>query len=225
MKTPRVAQPWIVGGRRRLIAAACALTVLAIVAGSERAVGMSVPEQTGLSGAALVKALRHGGYVIYFRHTETDHSRTDSDRESLENCETQRTLSNTGRAQARAIGRAFKRLGIPVARVETSPYCRCIETGTLAFGDVSVSDDLRSTISGSREETIASADALRKRLAEPPPPGTNTVLVSHTSNLKEAAGIWPDPEGVAIVFRPEDGAEFSFVAAVPPEQWTTLARE
>ncbi|MFZ5877234.1 MAG: histidine phosphatase family protein [Nitrospirota bacterium] len=211
--------------RARYVIVAWLAVSLAVVAAPVEAAEPSGLEQTGLHGAELVRALRNGGHVIYLRHAATDHSRGDSDRENLENCAEQRNLSDKGRDQAHAIGRAFKALGIPVARVESSPYCRCIETGRLAFGDVSVSDDLRSAISQSRSETARSAEALRKRLGEPPPPGTNTVLVSHTANLQEAAGIWPDPEGVAIVVRPDDAAGFSFVAKVLPEQWAELPRE
>jgi phosphohistidine phosphatase SixA len=209
--------------RRGLTLVTAFLTLaLAVVAGPVTAADMSDRDHTGLSGAELIHVLRNGGYVIYFRHTQTEHSHTDSDRENLENCDTQRNLSTKGKDQARAIGTAFKALGIPVARVESSPYCRCIETGRLAFGQVTVADVLGSAISQSREQTAESADALRKRLAEKPPPGTNTVLVSHSANLKEAAGMWPDPEGVAIVFQPHESAGFSFVAKVLPEQWAEL---
>src|SRR3970040_1898699 len=45
------------------------------------------------SGAALVEALRQGGYVIYFRHARTDFSQKDV---SLAGCERQRNLSDYG---------------------------------------------------------------------------------------------------------------------------------
>lgn len=213
--------------RQRLhVIGACAMALAAALTVSPvLAADTSDLDQAGLSGAELVRALRNGGYVIYFRHAATDHSRADNDRANLENCDQQRTLSRKGLDQARAIGRAFTTLGIPVARVESSPYCRCLETGKLAFGEVLVSDMLSSAISQSRAETDRSAAALRARLGEHPPLGTNTVLVSHTANLKEATGIWPDPEGVAIVFRPHETTGFSFVAKVLPEQWADLGGE
>src|SRR5690606_25508400 len=77
---------------------------------------------------ALVHALQQGGYVLYLRHAITDRSRIDTDRINLPNCATQRNLSAEGREQARAIGRAVQALGIAVAEVLTSPYCRCIDT-------------------------------------------------------------------------------------------------
>jgi hypothetical protein len=57
-----------------------------------------------LEGQALVEALRRGGYVIFFRHARTDFSQPDSDRQNLEDCGTQRNLSEAGRADAHAIG-------------------------------------------------------------------------------------------------------------------------
>jgi hypothetical protein len=50
------------------------------------------------------------------------------------------------------------------------------------------------------------------------------VIISHTANLKEAAGIWPKPEGVAIVFRPRRDGSFEPIARVLPEDWPTLAQ-
>jgi hypothetical protein len=56
-----------------------------------------------------------------------------------------------------------------------------------------------------------------------PQAGTNTVLAGHTGNLQEATGIWPSPEGVAIVFKP-DGKGASYLATVGPGRWAELGR-
>ncbi len=63
-----------------------------------------------LSRAELLAALRAGGYVIYFRHADTDHSRQDQRTGNLEDCATQRPLSDKGRANSRAIGEAIRAL-------------------------------------------------------------------------------------------------------------------
>ncbi len=70
---------------------------------------------------ALVDALQKGGYILYFRHAATDRSQIDLDRVNLKNCATQRNLSEKGREQSKAIGKAFKALGIKVAEIITSP--------------------------------------------------------------------------------------------------------
>ena len=47
---------------------------------------------------SLVDRLRQGGFVIYFRHATTDFSQIDSDLVNLDNCTTQRNLTDAGRA-------------------------------------------------------------------------------------------------------------------------------
>src|SRR5262245_29823028 len=87
-----------------------------------------------LSGRAIADALRSGGYVVYFRHAATNRAPEDTDDPRLKRCEGQRNLSEEGRRMAREFGTAFKTLGVPVGRVITSPYCRTVDTGKLAFG-------------------------------------------------------------------------------------------
>ena len=55
-------------------------------------------------------------------------------------------------------------------------------------------------------------------------PFSRNVIVSHTANLREAAGIWPRTEGVAYVFRPLPGGEFKAIAMVMPDDWGNVAR-
>ena len=96
-----------------------------------------------LAGAALLAALRDGGYVLYLRHTSTDFGENDSRMTDYANCATQRNLTDGGRAEARAIGAALKALAIPVGRVLASPYCRTLETGRLVFGTATPSPAVR----------------------------------------------------------------------------------
>ncbi len=155
-----------------------------------------------LSDAELVAALREGGYVIYFRHAATDFSQPDADRQNLSDCATQRNLSDAGRADARAIGEGIRALGIPIGEVLSSEYCRTRETAEIAFGRATPTRDLTSRASttnpGDRDERI---EALRRLLATPPAPGTNTVLVGHMFNLADATGV-AIAEGEAAIFLP-----------------------
>jgi phosphohistidine phosphatase SixA len=153
-----------------------------------------------LGGMALVTALRSGGYVIYFRHARTDFSMPDTDRANLADCSTQRNLSDEGRADARAIGAAIRALRIPIGAVLSSEYCRTRETAELAFGRVETTRDLTSRASTtSPEEEAERIEALRRLLATPPAPGTNTVLVGHQFNLQDATGV-TIAEGEAAIF-------------------------
>jgi broad specificity phosphatase PhoE len=195
-----------------------ALVLTIPLAAQDRAADLKVDKK------ALVRALQKGGHVIYFRHAATEHSQTDSDRANLSNCATQRNLSELGREQARAIGKAFKGLGVKVSTVITSPYCRCIEMGKLAFGDATVSDDLTFAISQNEEEAKRLAAALRRLLGAKPPEGTTTVLISHTANLKEATGIWPKLEAEAHIFEPHGDGTFSHIRQVLLEEWAELVK-
>ena len=79
-------------------------------------------------------ALRGGGLVMLIRHAATEPGLGDPPGFRVEDCATQRNLSEAGRAEARLIGAAFRHRGIPVHRVLSSRWCRCLETGRLAFG-------------------------------------------------------------------------------------------
>ena len=79
-----------------------------------------------LRGADLLAALRAGGYILYFRHADTDHSQSDQRTMNIEDCTTQRNLTDRGRAHARAIGEAIRALRIPIGIVVASPLCRTV---------------------------------------------------------------------------------------------------
>ena len=102
---------------------------------------------TELTNEALIKALRAGGYTLYFRHEATNWSQDDyiDKREDWLSCDPAkvRQLSEQGRQQASATGKAIRSLGIPVSRVLASPYCRTVETAKLMnLGAVQPSNDV-----------------------------------------------------------------------------------
>jgi phosphohistidine phosphatase SixA len=78
-------------------------------------------------------ALKQGGKVILLRHAHVD-IREGIGRLSPGNCAEEVNLSSRGVEQAKRIGEAFRTHGIAVGEVLTSPYCRCIDTGKIAFG-------------------------------------------------------------------------------------------
>lgn len=174
--------------------------------------------------SSVLGELRKGGFVIYFRHGPTDLTGSGDDAADMMKCETQRNLSAEGRAQATRTGNAIRALRIPVDTVTTSPFCRTKDTAKLAFGHFIVSNDLASAIGADASETTQFSVSLRRMLSTPPAKATNAVIVSHNSNLREATGIWPKPEGVAYVFRPLPGGQFEAIAMVLPEDWGKIAK-
>lgn len=187
------------------------------------AIAQDKPGTQQVEPGALVEALKSGGNVIYFRHAATDQAQQDSYPLDLKSCATQRNLSDKGKEQARTIGKTFGLLGVKVSKVYASPYCRAVDTAKLAFGEVTVVPDLEFAIAKSEAEAKRLGRALRKMLENQPPKGTNTVIVAHSANLKEAIDIFPQPEGVAHIFRYQDG-RLTHVGRVPPEQWAALAK-
>jgi len=177
---------------------------------------------TPLEGQVLVEALRRGRYVIAFRHTATDQSQTDTDRQNLANCQTQRNLSETGRTQAQAIGQAFQALQIPVGPVLSSPYCRTLDTAQLAFGRVEASGDLLNMFSAKDQaERDQLSVALQRLLTTQTTTATNTVLVTHGVNVQTATSLQLT-EGEAIVVAPDGTGSFLLIARVLPDEWSTL---
>jgi phosphohistidine phosphatase SixA len=186
--------------------------------------GAAVDEQVNeqKNTQSLINDIRQGGYVLYMRHAASNRNQTDIDTENLDDCSQQRNLSAEGREQAKTIGEAFKRLKIPVGTITTSPYCRCVDTAQLAFGRGVKSDDLRFTISEDEQETQRLSKSLQQQLSIVPNDAGNSVIVAHTGNLKEAAKIWPKPEGVIHVFKPLGKNGFKHIGRIEPGEWKTL---
>jgi len=178
----------------------------------------SIPPRE-LSPSQALAQLRHGGYVLYFRHAATDFSQNDEKMRGYEDCASQRNLTDNGRADARAAGAAIRELRIPVERVLASPFCRTVETAQLLFGRAERMPEVRGgPTAPAGSERYA---ALRKILATPVPPRTNLVVVSHGNPFYSVAGPPYLAEGEAAVIRPLE-ADFRVVARIRIDDWETL---
>lgn len=183
-----------------------------------------------LEGKALVEALRGGGFNIYFRHAATDWGQEDrveraGDWTSCDPAE-MRQLSSQGRATARRIGDAIGALGVPVAKVLSSEYCRAWETARLMdLGPVTQTRDIMNmrvvAYVGGRDAVVRRA---RRVLAQPPPAGANVVVVGHGNLMRAATGAYAS-EGGSGVYAPRSGSErgFELVARLSADDWTRLA--
>lgn len=166
---------------------------------------------------ALLAELRQGGLLIYFRHGETPNHR-DPEPGDTADCAAQRNLSAEGRAQARAIGEAFKALEIPLGIVRASPKCRCLDTARLAFGRVESDAWLRLTGDDNDPEEKKRLDLLKRMARIKPLSGTNTVLVGHGSGPPALGAGHHAAEGEAAIVRPT-GDGFVFLATVRSDEW------
>src|SRR5687768_2326199 len=182
------------------------------------ATATATPAGEELAGPELLTALRQGGLVLYFRHARTDFSQDDTDLSDLTNCAAQRNLSPEGHAQAQLIGESIAALAIPIGEVLSSELCRTRETAELAFGRATLVPELTSFgTAASEAEEQKRAAALRRLLATPPAPGTNTVLVGHLFNIQAAAGIGL-AEGEAAIFSPAAVME-TLATPFPGDSW------
>ena len=134
------------------------------------------PPRPASADEALVDLLRADGQVIVMRHAATDRSVGDPPGFRLDDCSTQENLSEEGRAQAHRVAAAFTARGIPVGRVLSSQWCRCLETARLAFGSAEPWAPLNSFF---RDRTLEAERTreVRAFVSERPATG-NLVLVT-----------------------------------------------
>jgi phosphohistidine phosphatase SixA len=188
---------------------------------------LSATEQSARAQAEWINAVRQGGYVIVFRHGATHQDQADTDPLNPKNVAQQRQLNEAGRAKAKEIGEAFRKLRIPVGQVQSSVFNRAVETGTLmGLGEVTSTLDLaEGGLVVTPIENNRRAQALRKLAATVPPAGTNIVVVTHKPNILDAFGKdWFDVrEGEASVFQPGGGG-YKLIVRVPADEWSKLAQ-
>lgn len=183
--------------------------------------------QTSPPVGAVLKLLGAGGYVIVFRHGATYADQADTDPLNLDDVAKQRQLNDAGRADAKAVGEAFKAAGIPIGKSYSSRFQRAVETARLIGGKEpqATLDLTEGGLVVSPNENNRRTQALRALVATPPEPGTNTLVVTHKPNILDAFGKdWFEiKEGEASIFKPANG-KYVMVARVPIAQWAAASR-
>jgi phosphohistidine phosphatase SixA len=138
---------------------------------------------TARADDAAWSALREDTAVLIVRHAQTEPGVGDPPGFRLGDCATQRNLSPAGRAQAADIGRALRERKVPVARVESSQWCRCIDTARLAFPGLSVQPvPALNSFFPARDTSADQTQAINARIAAWRGPGV-LVLVTHQVNI------------------------------------------
>lgn len=182
--------------RRALLRAACGIPF------------SFAPATFAVEDTAALDALRAGGVAAAFRHAEAPGT-FDPPGFRLDDCSTQRNLDAAGRAQARRLGAWFEAQRLVPAAVRSSPWCRCLDTARLAFGDARVEawEALGSVRHGDASAQVAVLRAALGRIA----PGRLEVWVSHQFTLSALTGqstasgeglvLGGDPDGAAVRVR------------------------
>ncbi len=163
-----------------------------------------------VSAAEPWDALHQGGVLILMRHAITEPGTGDPPGFRADDCATQRNLSAQGRVQAQRFGAMFASRGVQPIAVFSSAWCRCIDTGKLAFPSVPVSHlpALDSLFMDKTRESAQTA-ALREALQRIPRSGV-TVWVTHQVNATALTGEYLGM-GDALVLRPEGEGQFRAV--------------
>lgn len=147
-------------------------------------------------------AIRAGDAVVLIRHALAP-GVGDPSGFRLEDCATQRNLSEQGRRQARAIGATFRRNGVTAARVLSSRWCRCLETARLLDLGAVEPFPLLDSFFEDPGRADAQTAALRTFL-DSPHAGPLRVLVTHQVNITALTGVMPH-SGEMIVVQPVAG--------------------
>lgn len=213
----RVAPSSVRGVPRRRLLAATGLVVALFLLAPALAAELSAER---LAGPQLLAALRAGGLVVYFRHAATDFGQNDEQMTGYEDCARQRNLTDAGRAEARRIGVAIKRLEIPVGEVLASPFCRTLETARLIFGRAEATAAVRG--GPARPDTADRYAELRKLLSTPTAAGVDLAIVSHGNPFVAVAGLPYLAEGEAAVIRPLGAQGFVILARIAKDGWDGL---
>jgi phosphohistidine phosphatase SixA len=198
------------------------LAAIALFLFSSHAVSADTNFQEVLATPALLEQMRsEGGLVIYMRHGITDNTRPDrAPSVDLNDCSTQRMLSDAGRELSKQVGLYVKQANIPHDFPIVSPMCRAKETAELAYGDGSVDTGLTYSGSMTSVEKTPILARTKELLSLPVPKGTNRLLVAHAPNLMDIMGYFPK-EATLVIFKPE-GDYFTYLGSIPPTHWKTL---
>ena len=156
-------------------------------------------------------ALKQGGKVILLRHTRVD-IREGIGRLAPGNCAAEVNLSSLGVEQAKRIGEAFRVHGIAVGEVLTSPYCRCIDTGKLAFGRATPVAYLKPPGVVSEKQAAANNGQVLQAILNYRR-HSNLVLITHDLNISNLLVEDTVPMGEFFVLQP-NGADFDVIGKI-----------
>lgn len=134
-------------------------------------------------------ALREGRAILMMRHALAPGT-GDPAGFKVNDCSSQRNLSAAGREQARSWQPFLEARGITRARVFSSQWCRCLDTGReMNLGEVTAWPALNSFFRsrGDGPEQTAQTIALVNELE----PGAPVILVSHQVNVTAMARVSP----------------------------------
>ena len=154
------------------------------------------------------------GYVLLLRHAYAP-GVGDPENFRLNDCSTQRILSDLGRQDARDVGEWLKRRQIDILRVESSRWCRAKETAELlGLGRVKLNKNLDSLF---EENDIASHPQtlqIRKQIVAHRKKSGLLIMVGHYVNIAALTGVGVG-SGEGVLVRANRNGELRVLGATP----------
>lgn len=174
---------------------------------------VAMPRPGSANEAAAWAALRQGGHVALMRHADAPGGAGDPAGFRLDDCATQRNLSERGRADARAIGARLRAERISFTLM-SSPWCRCLDTARLlGLGEPKVAATFSNVVvlSQQRQSLTQGARAVVGSWEGP----TNLLVVTHGANIQALTGGFNPASGEIVVVRGEAGGAVREVGRIP----------
>ena len=145
----------------------------------------------------LKKELLKGEKLIFIRHAYAPGS-GDPDNFNINDCNTQRNLSDVGKKQAYKIKNFFIENKIENNVVFSSEWCRCKETASLAFGKFKTKKFLNSFYSSKFAKNRVKQIRDLKRYVQNFDNDKNLVLVTHYVVISEVLDYAPSSGEIVI---------------------------
>lgn len=155
-------------------------------------------------------ALKQGGKVVLLRHTHVV-IREGIGHLAPGNCAAEVNLSRRGIEQAKRLGEAFRAHGIAVGAVLTSPYCRCLDTGRLAFGRATAVQYLKPPGIVSDSQAKLNDERVLQEILNYHGP-SNLVMITHDLNIANIV-LEPAKMGEFFVVQP-NGVDFDVIGKI-----------
>jgi phosphohistidine phosphatase SixA len=154
------------------------------------------------------------GYVLLLRHTIAP-GVGDPENFKLNDCSTQRNLSQLGRADAKAVGDWLKRRDIKISRVESSRWCRAKETAQLlGIGKVRLNSNLDSLFESADPAKAIQTVRVKKQIVDWRNKSGLLVLVGHFVNIGAVTGVGVG-SGEGVLVKADSKGKITVVGLTP----------
>ena len=145
----------------------------------------------------LINQLKDGEKLIFIRHAYAP-GNGDPAGFNLNDCSTQRNLSEDGRKQAQRISEFFTKNKIEIDKVLSSEWCRCKETAKIAFKNYSTNSFLNSfysvKFSKNKDKQVKAFNNYIKNFKSK----KNLILVTHYVFISEILNYGPSSGEIVV---------------------------